>query len=140
MEIRNQRIDCSVVETGIYEDIRESAGSSEHTMIAHDGLEGPCTCRTHTDYPFAAVAGFIEQSGRLLIHDIELGMHLMVFDIVCTDRTECTKADVQCNRGDIDALCFNIVKKRFCKVQSGSRRCRRPAVFRIHRLVSLLVI
>src|SRR5699024_499909 len=140
MEIRDQRIDCPVAETWIYEYIRESAGSSEDAVIPHDRLERPCARRTDADYPFAAFAGFIEQSSRLLIHDIKFGMHLMVFNIICTYRPECTKSDMQCNRSNTDALCFNFFKKRFSKMKSGSRRCRRSAVFRIYRLVSLLVI
>src|SRR5690625_2159387 len=140
MEIRDQRIDCPVAETWIYEYVRESAGSSEDAVIPHDRLERPCARRTDADYRFAAFAGFIEQSSRLLIHDIKFGMHLMVLTIICTYLPEYHKSDMQRNRSNTDALWFNFLQKRLSKMKAGRRRCRRSAVFRLYRLVSRLVI
>ena len=104
MEVRDETIDGLVLESRIDEKLGVPGAGAEgpETLIYRfqragrggaDGDDSPIL-------PF----GEVESFGRLLVHDVELRMHVMLADIVFLDGTECSQANMQCDVEDLDPL------------------------------------
>ena len=140
MEVGHQMIDHLEPVARIDEDIRPPGLGADVPALVCNGLERAAGRRPDSPDLAARIARLIDERRSLLVHDIVLGVHHMVGDLLFLDRAEGAQADVQRDKRQLDALLLEFRKQLFGKMQASRRRCRRTGGFGVNRLVALGVV
>ena len=139
MEIRDQRVEPAELITRIDENIGPAVVLSDLPALCGDRLDRAAARRADRYHLAAAPFGGVDRIGRLLRHPVVLRMHLVLLNFLHADWPESTEADVQRDERDLHALCADLLEQRRREMQAGRRRGGGALLFRVHRLVALLV-
>ncbi len=132
MEIRYERVDALELVSGIYEDVRVS-GTGHHLRIdGCDGFESPGRSGSDGDYPPAF--------GLCPADDVGGFLHLVFFDIVSLDRSECSETYMERELCDLDSLAAKLFEELFGEVKTCGRGSGRTGILAVDGLVTLGVI
>ena len=140
MEVGHKMIDCLEFIARIDENIRPAGLCAHGTVVSRDGLQRAAGCCA--DRPDLAACGtrIVDDPRGLFVHDIILGVHDVVGDLILLDRAERTQTDMQRHERQFYSLGFQRVKQLGREVQAGGRCSCRARCFGVNRLVAFGII
>ena len=111
----------------------------EEPVLIRKRFQRPAGCRADADDPAAGALGLVDHICRLLRDHAELGVHMMLGDLLRLDGPEGPETDVQRDIGLFDALGCELFQQLAGKMQTGCRRGGRAVHLGIDRLIALAV-
>ena len=139
MEVGDQMIDRLEAVARIDKDRCPAGLCADMTGLVCDGLERARRRRADRPDVAACIACVVDDLRGLLVHDIELGVHDMIGDLVLLDRTERAQTDVQRDERELYALVLQRFEQLLRKVQTCGRRGSRAGRLGVDGLIALRV-
>ena len=106
---------------------------------ARRGFEHAHAGRAHGDHAPAFQLGLVDLARDLGAERAALGVDVMVLDRLALDRAKGVQADLEVDKGQLDALLAQLEQQFGRKVQAGGRRGDRALLAGIDGLVALRV-
>jgi len=143
VKVGEQGIHHAEAKTGADEQVRGPANG--WSVVTPGGCRAPAVSSTRTLVVPTAITRRRSARARLMASAVGAGsspvltVHMVGGDILFLHRTESVHADVQCDKGELDASLLQTLDELRGKVQSSRRRRHGALHPRIDRLVTLRI-
>ena len=140
MEIGDEAVQNLELVAGVDEYAGPAALRLQHAVLIRSGFHGAAAGGADADNAAAVLLCLIDNIRRLLGHDVELGMHVMILNGIHLDRAEGAETDMQGDMGDSNAHRLYFRQEFFGKMQACGGCSRRALMLGINRLIAVLIL
>ena len=140
MEVGDKSVQHFEFVTRIDKNVGPSRTLRQSAILCREALDGAAGGGAYADHPSPIFLGLVNGVSRFLGNRAELGVHLMVVNVLRFHRAKCPKSHMQCHVADLYAYVSYLLQQFRSKVQPGCRRGSGPSHFGVDSLIPLLVL